>query len=208
MNLEAIQPIIDHLKSRHQTERKLLYISGLTGAGKTTLSRVLGARQNAEIYSEFIDKIPFEFIKTNSQSFLSEQKKAQDWVITQHQRKNKLIGSSQATHIIVDRTWVDAIAYGALYSSEALTYTVEKIGKIDWEPGLFIFLIANKNSIKSRLTARWGISDDDWLTYWDKDIDDLTSIYQNIASMTGATLFDSTNLPPEEIAEQVIALQW
>src|SRR5436190_23854493 len=100
----------DKLKSvlqRPDGDRVIIFLSGLPGTGKTTVSELLTTQLNARFVPEFLDPIPDWIVTTRAASPDAEKIRAQAWALDQHARKNSLVSLATSPHVVVDRTWVD-----------------------------------------------------------------------------------------------------
>ncbi len=183
-----------------QTEKKVLYLSGLAASGKTTVASILQERLNAHLVSEFPESIPDYVMDTRVSSSEEQKVEAQQWVIYQYVQKNDVVSTLNG-NIVVDRTWIDALIYSQIYGESVLNVISQEAEKYKWNPGLYVLLYADEIVIKQRLHEKFGLSESDWQESWKPYIHDLRQSVIDLAVESGILAIDTSALSPVQVSE-------
>ena len=183
-------------ESDPESETKILYLTGLAGSGKTTISRVLEQRLDATLVSEFIDPIPNNVMDTRVDSDFKQKVKAQQWVLGQYRQKNALV-SELSGNVIVDRTWVDALVYSQIYGEDVLRAISTEAERDNWYLGIYVIMFADEVIIKARLQEKYGLSENDWASSWGPYIRDLRQSVIDLATTSNLLAIDTSDLSVE-----------
>lgn len=180
-----------------QPTKKVIYLTGMMGAGKTTIAETIAAKSNVLIVPEFLHPIPSFVLQTRSTDPLEQKVTAQLWTLNQHSEKNSLVNNANG-HIIVDRTWLDTIFYSTVYGEETIERVMRRVQQHKWHPGLYISVIATPEIVRSRLMAKINISDESWEESWRPFVVNLYSSVKDIATRARIPLLDTSDLSLEE----------
>jgi deoxyadenosine/deoxycytidine kinase len=200
MLIERIKTIV-HPKEDYsvtsQPTKKVLYLTGMMGAGKTTIAEAMFAKSNVLIIPEFLHPIPNFVLHTRSSDPVEQKVMAQLWTLNEHSEKNSLVDSAKG-QIVVDRTWLDTIFYSTIYGRETTERVMEKIEQYKWHPGFYVSIITNPDIVKDRLMTRIDISNQLWEDSWRPFVTNLYSSVTDIATRAKIPLIDTSNLSLEE----------
>ena len=200
-------------KSQEQvpTFPKVLYIDGITSAGKTTLQESLMAEMpDAEFVEEFSATIPEKYRNANPGTLLRDHLRAQFWFYRQYVMKNEEI-KQKSGKVIVDRGLMGLFAYSNLVgenrevSCRVILNAMQKV----WVPGLYVFLTATPEVVKERLIKRQDsahIEESDWDKGLGAFIIKLHQSIEEVAKFGGITLIDTSDKSPEQVKSQVMEL--
>ena len=185
---------------RRDAPERVIYLSGLPGSGKTTITRQLAQRLHATVIPEFLEPIPQWVIATRRDAPISDRIAAQRWVIAQHAAKNLLVREAgrEGAPVLVDRTFVDAALYAAAYGADTLEATLDELDQHTWVRGLFLILYAKPDVIKSRMIARADCNASDWEAHWRGFVEQLLAGALELATMADIYAVDNSDLQLEE----------
>lgn len=184
--------------------RKVLYLSGLMGSGKTTIVKTLGREGYiAKVVPEFLDPIPDFVMDTRPNSPTEEKVVAQLWILEQYEKKNRLV-KDISDDVIVDRSWIDCLTYSVIYGHETTEVIAAKIAEIDWVPGKYIIVYADPRVIKGRLIGNFQLSEEQWESSWSPYVNALHDTVLEILSQGYGVGIDTTNLSIEQATQRVV----
>lgn len=188
------------LPPEKESVRRVIYLTGLAGSGKTSVAKILSERLNAILIPEFVDPIPDNVMNTRVTSPYEQKLSAERWALYQFAQKNDAVHGLRGT-IIVDRTWIDALTYARVYGQDVLEALTEEAYDYEWHPGLYITLYADEEVIKQRLQNKFGLTERDWSESWGPYIHDLQQSVIDLAISSGMLTIDTSSLNPEEVSE-------
>jgi predicted ATPase len=183
-----------------ESERRILYLTGLAGSGKTTIGRALEQRLNATLVSEFIDPLPDSVMDTRVDSEYEQKVRAQQWALGQYRQKNALIGELSG-NVIIDRTWVDALVYSQIYGKDVLQAISTEAERDNWHLGIYVIMFADEMVIKERLQQKFGLSENEWSNSWKPYIRDLRQSVIELATTSSLLAIDTSDLSVESASE-------
>lgn len=178
-------------------EKRILYLTGLAGSGKTSIAQNLEERLGATLIKEFLDPIPDSVMDTRVDSGHSQKVEAQRWVLGQYSQKNDLI-AQMTGNIIVDRTWVDALVYSQIYGEAVLETISAEVESQEWHLGMYVILFADELVIKRRLQGKFDLTESDWQNSWGPYIKELRLSVIKLADKSNLLSIDTSNLSVEE----------
>ena len=178
-----------------QSERRVLYLTGLAGSGKTTIANIISQDLEAVLITEFLEPIPDSVMNTRVDSEYEAKVKSEQWVIDQCARKNHMICGLRG-NIVVDRTWIDALVYSKVYGEAVLQLIQTEAEKYNWASGIYVVLFANNTSIKQRLQEKFALTENEWKTSWEPYIYDLREAVIKLAASSNLLALDTSDLNP------------
>lgn len=187
------------LPPEKESVRRVIYLTGLAGSGKTSVSKILSERLGAHLIPEFVEPIPDSVMSTRATSPFEQKLEAELWALNQFTRKNAMIGGLSGT-IIVDRTWVDVLPYALVYGQDVLETIIEKVAGYEWHTGFYVVLYAEEGVIKQRLQNKFSLSERDWSESWGPYIHHLRNSVINLTINAGMFTIDTSRLSPEEVS--------
>lgn len=180
-------------------KKRVLYLTGLAGSGKTTVAHILEERLQATLINEFVDPIPLSVMETRTRSSFEEKIRAQEWILGQCIKKNQRIEAGEGT-IIVDRTWVDALVYSKIYGDDVLEQMSSEARNVAWYPGVYIILFADEAVLKQRLQQKFGITEQYWNESWGPYIQDLHRSVTELAKEVDILAIDTSCRSAENVS--------
>ena len=180
--------------------KKILYLTGLAGSGKTTIAQSLEGRLGATLIREFLDPIPDSVMDTRVDSNYTLKVAAQQWVLGQYRQKNEIVSDMEG-NIIVDRTWIDALVYSQIYGDDVLKSISTEAGNSDWHLGIYVILFADEAIIKQRLQHKFRLTESDWNNSWGLYIKDLRQSVIELATSSNLLALDTSSLSIEEVSD-------
>lgn len=183
-----------------ESERHVIYLTGLAGSGKTNVAKILSERLGSHLIQEFLEPIPDSVMDTRVSSPYEQKLEAQRWVLNQYAKKNETVYNLTGD-IVVDRTWIDALIYAQIYGQDVLEALTEEASGYEWHLGLYVILYADEEIAKKRLQDKFGLSETDWNDSWGPYINDLRQSLIELAVSSGLLTIDTSSLSPEEVSE-------
>ncbi len=195
--------VVEEQKEKPRS-RKVLYLSGLMGSGKTAIVETLGREGYiAKVVPEFLDPIPDFVMDTRPSSPIEEKIAAQLWILEQYEKKNILVKDIR-DNVVVDRTWIDCLTYSVIYGPETTGVITAKIAETDWVPGKYIIVYADPRAVKDRLMGNFQLSEEQWDSSWSPYVDALHDTVLEILSHGYGVGIDTTNLSIEQATQRVV----
>ena len=181
--------------------------SGIPGAGKTTVSRLLAGKLGAVYIDEFLETLPKCVLDTRGDSSVDQQISAQRWIISQYMAKADLVrGLPKSAIVVQDRGVIDGLAYSAVYKRGVLDVIRTDCEEFDWPPITNVVLVADEDVVKERMVAREGFSEIFFENSWRVYIRQLRDKYTQVAHELDCILIDTSAMTKLEVVDRILKL--
>ncbi len=191
--------------------QKVLYVDGITSAGKTTLLHHLKQElPNTHSIPEFNQQIPEIYRNIGQQMCIADQLRAEFWFYNQYLQKDRELRSITG-EVIVDRGLLGVFPYSNLLGDqkEVSLRLMRRARQREWVPGTYIFLTAQPEIIKERMMNR---QDAAHITeeYWNNGLSDFVNILlpsiEEVATYAQVPLIDTSYKTPQEVLYEVLEM--
>jgi len=191
-----------------QKPPQVLYLDGITSAGKTTLLNLLHREiPDAHYTPEALTTIPIPYRNIEPSRPILDQLRAEFWFYRQYIKKDEEI-RRYSGKVIVDRGLLGLFCYSNLLSEqhEVSLRVMWRATHRQWIPGLYVFLTARPEVIKERLLTRNDsarIEEEDWVNGVGNYIELLYQSVEDIVSNAGVHILDTSDISPIEVMTEV-----
>jgi len=209
-NIQGSRENATHIEAQ-STAPKVLYIDGITSAGKTTTLTLLQKEMpEVAFIPEFSLDIPPAYQNIGPNTTLVDQLRSQFWFYNQYRKKEEEI-KRLSGRVIVDRGLLGLFCYSNLLGEEntVSSRVMWRALQQEWTPGLYIFLTARPEVLGERLVARkdsGNITREAWLNGMGNFIQALHRSVEDLVREAGVHLIDTSDKSPEMVAEEVKGL--
>jgi len=190
---------------------KVLYIDGITSAGKTTLLNNLSKTlPDAKFIPEFTIEIPENYRNIGPDMSLADQLRAEFWFYQQYRAKDTEI-RQHSGKLVVDRGLLGLFCYSNLLGekNEVSSRILWRATQRSWVQGLYVFLTASPEVVKQRLLTRKDqatIIEEDWSRGLSDFIEILHRSVENLSQAAGIHLIDTSEKTTDQVLVEVSTL--